>query len=356
MGEFDSYKNDFSSAKQGISLKCPSCGAKLVFDPESQMFACGACGGKFLESELKGKTVSFSEEETFDEELKDYHCPGCGAEILGDENTATEFCVYCGSPVVFRGRVNGLLKPRYIIPFHISKEKAKEILKDYLKDYSFIPNSFFKEANLEKVTGIYYPFWEADCDTDSSIVAEGVKVTTWVTGDKEYTKKEYYDIARAGKIHFDDITVNALKSADKKLIESVLPYPIKDHKDFKMEYLSGFHAKKNDLKYDDVKSEINSKIGTYANQVLLNTISSSYDSVNLKSSKTNILSSSHDYVMLPVWILSYKYQKKHYTFAVNGVTGKAFGEIPLSRGKLAITFGSIAAGLFALLSLIGGFI
>ena len=353
MSEFDEGKNDFSSAKQGISLTCKNCGAKLVYDPESQMFVCGSCGSKFLESELSGKSESFKQEETFDEELKNYHCPGCGAEILGDENTATEFCMYCGSPVVFKGRVTGLIKPRYIIPFSISKEKAKNILKDYLRDYTFVPRSFFSEANLEKVSGIYYPFWEADCDTDSSMLAEGVKVSTWVSSDKEYTKKEYYDVYRAGKIHLEDITVNALKSADKKLIESVLPYPIKDHKDFKMEYLSGFHAKKNDLNYEDVKGEINSKIGTYSTQILLNTVTS-YDHVNVKKSKSDVLNSSHDYVMLPVWILSYKYRNKNYTFAVNGVTGKAFGELPISKGKLLATFASVAAGLFALISLIGG--
>ena len=346
--------SDFKTAKQGASLVCPGCGGKLTFDPESQMLVCKNCSNTYSEEEIHGKLSSFKEEETFDEELKDYHCPSCGAEIFGDQTTATEFCVYCGSPVVFKGRVSGILKPRYIIPFTISKEQAKECLKEYLKDYLFIPKSFYSEANLEKITGIYYPFWEADIDTKSQLTAEGTTVSTWTTGDKQYTERKFFAIQRAGDIHFEDVTVNALKGADKKLIESILPYNIKDHKDFKMEFLSGFHAKKNDLSFEDVNNEINSKVGEYAEKVLLGTVDNLYDSVSVTSSNTKIVSKSHDYVMLPVWVLTYKYRNKTYTFAVNGTTGKSFGEIPISRGKLWATFGSVAAGLLALISLIGG--
>ena len=238
--------------EQGISLRCLSCGSSLVYNPETQRFDCDTCHSQFTEEQLSKNAISFAQEETFDEELKDYNCPSCGAEILADETTTTEFCVYCGSPVVLKGRVTGQIKPSLIIPFSIDKEKAKNILVDYLNKYSYTPNSFYKESNLEKITGIYYPFWEADINTDSSLTANGVKIKTWVIGDKRYTETSHYKIRRAGNIHFEDISVNALKSADKKLVESVLPYPVKEHIPFKMAYLSGFYSKKNDLNYEDV--------------------------------------------------------------------------------------------------------
>ena len=347
---------DFESREQGISLKCPHCGSALTFNPDSQLLECAVCGSKFNEDEIKDKAISFKEQETFDEELKDYHCPSCGGEILADETTTTEFCAYCGSPVVLRGRVNGMLKPNLIIPFAINKEKAKQILTNYLKQFMYVPKSFFEEANLDKITGIYYPFWEADIDTNSNLVAEGKKIRTWTSGDRKYTETSYYNIQRTGEIHFEDISVNALKSADKKLIESVLPYPIPDHKPFKMEYLTGFYSKKNDLSYEDVSPEIHSKLNSYANTVLLNTISGYNGGVRVKNSKSDILKHNHDYTLLPVWILDYKYKGKDYTFAVNGVTGKAFGEIPISKTKLWITFASVTAGIVALLSLIGGMV
>ena len=273
---------------------------------------------------------------------------------MADETTTTEFCAFCGSPVVLRGRVNGLLKPNLIIPFAITKDKAKKILIDYLKNYMYVPKSFYEEANLDKITGIYYPFWEADVDTNSSMKAEGTKVRTWVVGDRKYTETSYYNINRAGEIHLEDVSVNALKSADKKLIESVLPYPIDAHKEFKMEYLTGFISKKNDLSYEELSEEMNNKIADYANKILLNTVSGYNGGVRIIHSNSILKKQSHDYTLLPVWIVDYKYKGKDYTFAVNGATGKPFGEIPISKPKLWLTFAGVIAAITTLLSIIGG--
>ncbi len=345
----------FKNTKEGLTLKCPMCGSKLNFDPKLGLFKCESCEKTYKEEELYKHTQTFDEKDEFDVELNEYHCPVCGAEVVADKDTATDFCMYCGSSIVFSGRVSGLLKPKYIIPFKIDKQKAIETIKNYLKSYLYVPNSFFKEANLEKISGVYYPFWESDMNTFSTMIAEGTNTTSWTSGDRRYTETKYYDIKREGEIHFEDITVNALTSADKKLVESVLPYPISDHIPFKMTYLSGFHAKKNDLNYQDIATEMNNKMNSYSSTLLRNTIGG-YGNVSIKRHNAEIVSEFHDYVMLPIWILNYKYLGKNYTFAINGVTGKTFGKVPLSRGKLAILGTSVAAGIFALIALIGGLI
>ena len=262
MEEIKNNNFEFDNS-EGVSLKCLSCGSSLIFDPETQLFSCDVCHSSFTKDDLKIEALS-DNDQTYDETFTEYDCPSCGAEILTDETTSTEFCAYCGNPVVLKGRINGQLKPNLIIPFKIDKDKAKEILVNELRTYSYIPNSFFNEANLDKITGIYYPFWEADLDIDCKLYAECTKVDTWVNGDKRFTRTSYYNVRRDGDIHFDDITINALKSADKSLVEGILPYPIKDHIPFNIAYLSGFYAKKNDLTFNDVKGEINQKVGNYS--------------------------------------------------------------------------------------------
>ena len=59
---------------------------------------------------------------------------GAGTETQPDENrceetTASASCPYCGSPVVLKGKLSGMLKPDYIIPFKLDKKQAKEALK-----------------------------------------------------------------------------------------------------------------------------------------------------------------------------------------------------------------------------------
>ena len=58
--------------------------------------------------------------------------------------------------------------------------------------------------------------------------------------------------------------------------------------------------------------------------------------------------------MLPVWMMTFNYQGKDYLYAMNGQTGKNYGELPISKGKLA-AFGAIMFVLLALICLLGGY-
>ena len=46
---------------------------------------------------------------------------------------------------------------------------------------------------------------------------------------------------------------------------------------------------------------------------------------------------TYKYLLLPVWISSYKYKEKVYQFMVNGQTGKVSGKTPISIPKIVIT-------------------
>ncbi len=52
-------------------------------------------------------------------------------------------------------------------------------------------------------------------------------------------------------------------------------------------------------------------------------------------------------VLLPIWIMAYRYQNQIYRFIVNGQNGRSTGKVPISWTKivLAITIGLILFGL-----------
>ena len=56
---------------------------------------------------------------------------------------------------------------------------------------------------------------------------------------------------------------------------------------------------------------------------------------------------------MPVWVLNYKHKDKTYIYALNGQTGKVYGELPVSNGKLAALFACVAAGASLILTLAG---
>lgn len=55
-----------------------------------------------------------------------------------------------------------------------------------------------------------------------------------------------------------------------------------------------------------------------------------YAVLNVLSHTADIIKSTDEYVMLPVWLLYTRYHGKDYLFAMNGQTGKMVGDLPLS--------------------------
>ena len=68
-----------------------------------------------------------------------------------------------------------------------------------------------------------------------------------------------------------------------------------------------------------------------------------------------------DYVLLPVWMVHYDYNKSEHTFAMNGQTGKVVGKPPISKAKVVAWFAGISGVSLLSLKLIswamgGGFL
>ena len=52
------------------------------------------------------------------------------------------------------------------------------------------------------------------------------------------------------------------------------------------------------------------------------------------------------YAMVPVWILTTRYNDKPYTFMMNGQTGKVVGSLPYDSGKAWLYFAACTVILF----------
>ncbi len=348
-----------------VTYKCPNCDAGLLFDAEKQMFACEFCLSSFTEAELDNSETARKAEEKAKEteeyraEISEYRCASCGAEVIAEKNTAADFCYYCHNPIVLTDKVSGEFKPTKIIPFKFDKDGAKEHFCRFMKKKWFLPRDYLTEGTMENISGVYYPFWVTDADTDSSLHGVGKNIRTWRSGDYRYTETTTYAVERRGMIHFEDITTSAISTEDKKMLEGILPYPIDDYQDFSMPYLQGYVAKKRDIDRELLQPEVKNKMNSYADQILSKT-ARGFDRFEKTGLNVSILSSHWEYSLMPIWIMTYKKKharKKHkdktYIYAMNGSTGKIYGELPVSIPKLLLSALGIFAAVAGLMFLIG---
>ncbi len=348
-----------------VTYKCPNCDAGLIFNAEEQRFSCEFCLSHFTMEELDATASAERAEQIerenaeFTDELREYHCPSCGAEVVADKNTVADLCYYCHNPIVLSDKVTGALRPTRVIPFKFSKEEAVDEFLRFSKKKKFIPKNFFSREQLTYLSGVYYPFWVTDADTSSFMNAIGKRVRTWVSGDYRYTETSRYAVERGGRIHFEDISTSAISTEDKEMLEGVLPYPPENYEQFSMPYLQGFVAKKRDIEREQLYTEVKGRMNSYATELLRRT-AVGYDSVSVTSLNLSVLQSHWEYNLLPVWIMTYikKHKKdrtkdKTFMYAMNGATGKIFGRLPISIPKIIALAAGIFLGVFALSLLFG---
>lgn len=347
-----------------IIFKCPNCGGDLRFDPETQCFKCEYCLSRFTREDMKKnasgqngeEALSGSEQETAHEDpcAVVYSCPSCGAEIVTDETTAATFCYYCHNPVVLAGRMEGKYHPDGVLPFVIDREKALEIFNQWIDKKKYIPKAFYSPDQIEKLTGVYFPYWLYGCRVEGKLEAEGKKYKTWTEGNVRLTRTEEYEICRDGTMRVDHVARNALSKANRKLVEVVMPFEMEKMEPFQMEYLSGFLAEKRDMEQEKFAAALEEEVRQFAENSLGRELSG-YDSVQIRSRDMRIAGPTWKYTLMPVWTLTYRDSKsgKVYYFACNGQTGKVCGELPVDSGRLARLFASVFVPLFAVLLVVG---
>lgn len=385
---------------QVTNYKCLACGGPLHFDGASGKLQCDYCGSSYEVAEIAEKyaneenkaieakkqadhkqneTIQSSQADDSDETttewdldgagsewgaeadgMKVYNCPSCGAELFCDETTAATSCPYCGNPSIVPGQFSGTKRPDYVIPFKLDKKAAINALKDHYKGKFLLPKAFTAENHVEEIKGVYVPFWLFDADASAKVHFHGTHTHTYKRGDYRITDTKHYDIYRSGKVEFQRVPVDGSSKMPDDYMDSIEPFDYGALKEYSSAYLPGFLADKYDVDAKEASKRADKRCESSAVDCMRDTVHG-YETVAVKSSHVYLNRGSVKYALLPVWMLSTKWNGKNYLFAMNGQTGKFVGDLPADKGKLWGVFWGIAASLSVLLSIflsgpLGGFI
>lgn len=330
-------------------MKCPYCDSEfemetlLAYDaqlsqqPQENMSWDLAAGTQWNEGETDG--------------LRVYCCNTCGGEIVADETTGATHCPFCGNPVVMMGQFAGDLKPDLVIPFKYDKKAAIAALQNHYKGKVLLPKVFKDQNHIQKVKGLYVPVWLFDTDVDAHVRYKATKIRFWSDSNYRYTETSHYSVTRAGGIGFANVPVDGSTKMDNTLMESIEPFHIEEAVDFQTAYLSGFLADKYDVDSETSAQRANERIKKTTEDAFASTVMG-YSSVTPVSSNICLQNSRARYALYPVWILSTLWNGQHFTFAMNGQTGKVAGDLPMDKAAftkwLFGVTGAVSAAVFLL--------
>lgn len=347
-----------------MTFRCPSCGADMKFDAELGKMKCDFCDTVADVDEFENENEKAVEEdvvegefEVDDEEilLHKYKCSSCGAEILADDNTAATFCNFCGMPAMIEERLQGEKKPAFVIPFKIKKDSAVETYTSWAKKGVMTPSKFYAKATIDKITGIYVPFWLYDYHARMHLTAHGTRTRSETRGSYRYTHTDHYHIVRDIETDYVKIPADASEKMPDDVMDKLEPFNYADLTDFEMPYLSGYYAEKYNYSADDMAPRLEHRVKNYINSEVMNTIAG-YGGLRVTERRMNVKKLRAKYALLPVWILNCTYNGKNFMFAMNGQTGRVVADKPISAGKVMGWFAGLTASISIVLYIIGMFL
>ncbi len=343
-----------------MTAKCAYCGSALKFDADIQMLVCEHCSGMFpVEKTEEEKMLSESEQNISEDadsqdstnadfwddademECNVYKCTSCGAQLVLNDVEAATYCAYCGQPTIVFDRIVKRRRPKYIIPFSVTKNVALVNIREKFLKGIFVPREV-KHFQPDMLRGIYVPYilYDMQCK-DRQLIQSTVSDPD---SDKSDTRYFYRDAVAT----FREIPVDASSQLPNEFSERLEPYPRKGMVKFKAEYLSGFYA---DLK-DDNLPYLKQIARQRARDMLNNMIKRSVPGQNQKiiscMPHPDQVFEKEEYALFPVWFMVFHQDKETYTIMVNGQTGKVVCALPIDRRKVAILFSLLALPLSTL--------
>lgn len=338
------------------TFPCSSCGSHLEFIPGLQALQCHHCGNEtpleahnaealaasLQELDYKSWLARAAAREPRIERLV-VTCPGCGSSTQLPQNVMSAKCPFCVAPLLAaNAHAEQLIQPRAMLVFQIDADQALERFQQWVRSLKYAPSDL-KTSLLEvgELKAVYLPFWTFDCTTITSYkrlrkdwrgALRGLLLSVLLRKLPEGRLHALFCESRQVLLDYDDLIAPASRSLSLEYLAALEPWAIEHLVPYREDVMAGFTV------------EV-AQVG----------LASGFETAGLRMKKTavaravglsrdaqqELISFSPAYygitfrqVLLPVWVTTYRYQKKTMQVVINGQTGKVYGRRPWSSFKM----------------------
>ncbi len=268
-------------------------------------------------------------------------CQSCQAISVFDPEQISRRCDFCGSSAfVPYEEVKEAFRPESLLPLKISESQARDLIRQWYHRQWLAPNRFGAKAITDTVKGIYLPYWTFDAKADARWTAESGQYYTVRENNKQVRKTRWTPAAGELSHFFNDDLVCASVGVNPARLRSIQPFPTDMLVPFDPGYLSGWTVERYQIDLvaaaEKSRAQMNSALrqlcgqqvpgDTYRNLVVDATFSGQ----------------TFKHILTPIWMMTYVYGAASYQVVVNGVTGATSGSRPWSWIKVTLLVLAIA--------------
>jgi hypothetical protein len=318
---------------------CPVCGS--LVEPGDKF--CHACGTT-QPGEAAPTTAAAPQ--------KQFRCQHCGAEMAVDADQLSFTCPFCDSTYVLEIPPGEAQRepPEFVIGFRVTPEQALAKFRAWLEAGGLFRPGDLRSAQIEgKLRGVYLPFWafcmRAESQWAARIGEYWYRTETYTvtvdgkteTRTREVRETEWWNLSGRHHNYYSGYLVSGSKGLPQAQAERIKPYHLAALKRFAPYFLAGWFSEQYSVAKDAALATCQQEFYRWEQQNVARFLPG--DTSSGLSVQTAFDQVTSDLIMLPVYLLSYRYRGKLYRFLLNGQSGKEAGDKPLSPIRIGIAVG-----------------
>lgn len=358
---------------------CPECGASLTWRPARQALSCPYCGtvvpwslrpaaaggegGEGAEAgpgeqDLLAALRDPANHRDWGRERREVRCQSCQAVSVFVDGKVAQRCDFCGSPsIVPHEQMRDAIVPQAILPFRLEAAQVRERIRQWYRSRWFAPNRLKRAALTDTLHGVYLPYWTFDAHAHAYWRAEAghyydemqpVRGQNGQTTMQQVRRVRWVPASGQVQHFFDDALVPGTVGVPAALLRRIEPFPtLTDLKAYSPEYVRGWTVERYQV---DLRQA--SRLGEQQMQHALRAMCAAQvpgDTWRNLVVDARFEGRTFKHVLVPVWLVHYRFGSRDFQLLVNGCTGRVAGEQPYSWIKimLAVLLVLLVLGMLA---------
>ena len=242
-----------------------------------------------------------------------------------DADAGSLRCPFCASVDMVPQKDAKILAPDRVVPFAIQREAAVAAMRGWLGRGFFRPGNLAERASVVRMQPVYVPYWVFEARTHTYWTADTSHTPAGARGD-------WYPLSGEHQGSYANLLIGASGALSPSETAALCPFDLS----------SGVSPDEVDL--EKVTVEQFSVPRKYARPLARSGLEElearACDEAHVPGRSRNvhvnvrIESLAGEPLLLPVWIMAYRYRDRVFRFLVNGQSGRATGAAPLSWLKI----------------------
>jgi hypothetical protein len=234
-------------------------------------------------------------------------------------------CPFCGSEKLEPEADKKDIAPQGVIPFRVSKDEAVTAMRQWLGQGFWRPSDLAEAAAIVKLELVYVPYWVFDATThtywtaDSSATPAGARADWYPVFGEHHG--QYAGVLVGGSGALSPGETDALRPFD---LSAAVPPEEVDLENITFERFAVLRKYARPMARGGLES------------LEMQAVSPHIPGRNRNLKVNTRITDLHSRPMLlPVWIMAYRYRDEVFRFLCNGQTGRSTGRAPVSWRKIA---------------------